>query len=217
MNPNKLWFNSVETDTLCRGGANGPAHPSQMYAINKYMSIRSTKRETFLDYGCGSGTTYEAMGVRTRFIDYTGTDIIPKNIEWDKKTFPDATWVVNTEVNKITQPDKSFDVVYSRHVVDHMRSFEDAMDEHCRVAKELVIVILWYSLNDTDEHIIKNIDYSHVPGGKKYPDEYLNSYSRTKVMDYLNNKEGWELVELTEHYGGQDAGSGDVVIVLKAK
>jgi len=201
MDPSKLWFNTPETDILCRGGDNGPAHVSQLYAIEKYVK----QTDTFLDYGCGSATTFEALSrIGYPMKDYLGLDIIPKNIEWCKQNFPLGHFEVNTQVNKITQPDKSWDVVFSRHVVDHMNSFEDAMDEHCRVARELVLVILWYSLNSTDEHIIKNIDYRHEKDGKLYPDEFLNSYSRKKVMEYLENKEGWEILEVTEHIGKED-------------
>jgi ubiquinone/menaquinone biosynthesis C-methylase UbiE len=218
MDPTKLWFNTPETDTLCRGGTNGPAHPTQIYAIEKYVDTGMS----FLDYGCGSGTTLEAIINYSKdkndfSLDYTGTDVIPKNIEWDKKQWPDFKFVLNTKVNKITQPDKSFDVVFSRHVVDHMECFDCAVDEHCRVAKELVIIILWYSLNEGEEDIIKNIDYRHEPNGKLYPTEFLNSYSRKKVKKYLENKEGWEVIEFTEHLGTESPTGGDTVICLKRK
>ena len=210
MDPTQLWFNTPDTDTLCRGGTNGPAHLSQLYAIRKYVKDGMN----LLDYGCGSATTFEAIktGLPDLKIDYTGTDIIPKNIEWDTKTFPEGKFVVNTEVNKITQSDKSFDVVYSRHVVDHMSGFENALDEHCLVAKKLVIIILWYSLYEGDDHIIKNIDYSHEENGRVYPDEYLNRYSKKKVLEYIDSKEDWKLLELTE-----EVGTHDIVIVLEHK
>ena len=47
MNPEELWFNTPDTHTLCRGGGNGPAHPSQLYAIKKYVE----RGMYFLDYG----------------------------------------------------------------------------------------------------------------------------------------------------------------------
>src|SRR5437667_151849 len=81
-------------------------------------------------------------------------------------------------------PDKSWDVVYSRHVVDHMASFEDALDEHCRVAKKLVIIVLWRPLGNGEEHEIKHI----VDQGKVYENEYTNDYSRKKVLEALAQK-----------------------------
>lgn len=211
MNPEDLWFNTPDTHTLCRAGGNGPQHPSQLYAIKKYVH----PHQSFLDYGCGSATTLEAM-LKTNIPNvssYKGLDIIPKNVEWCKENFKGFNFEVNKKIHAIDQPDKSWDVVYSRHVVDHMRSFEDAMDEHKRVAKELVIVVLWVPFSTKDEHEIKNIDY-RPSGGELFPDEYTNQYSRSKVMNYLKSDPEWELAECTEEVGSEVSGH-DTVIVLK--
>lgn len=217
IDPETLWFHLPDTHTLCRAGGNGPQHPSQLYAIKKYVEpiFRNWGPQYFLDYGAGSGTTYEAFlksDLLPETLIYTGVDIIPKNTQWCKQQFPDADWQVNPSLHKIDQPDKSFDVVYSRHVIDHMKSFEEAMDEHLRVAKELVIVVLWTGLLDGDQHEIKNIvDHRGTPEEKLYPNEYTNNYSRKKVLEYLNNDPEWELLELNENVGGNQ------VIVLKRK
>ncbi len=116
----------------------------------------------------------------------------------------------NTDIHKISFPSRSFDVVYSRHVVDHMDSFERALDEHKRVSRDLVIVVLWVPLGASDEHEIKNI----VDQGKVYEDEYTNSYSKKKVMEYLESDPKWKLIEITEDVGSEVKGH-DTVIVLK--
>ena len=214
VNPEKLWFNTPDVPTLCRGGGNGPNHPSQLYAIKKYV-----KNDTFLDYGAGSGTTFEALR-DDKEIDwfgkpgffYLGLDVIPKNTEWCKGKFGNMFFDYNPSIHKIDQPDKSWDVVYSRHVVDHMNSFEEAMDEHCRVAKKLVIVVLWRPLGAGDEHEIKHI----VDQGYTYKDEYTNDYSRKKVMEWIENKKDFELMELAEGVG-QEVKGFDVCIVLRRK
>ena len=220
INPEELWFNEPDSDTLCRGGGNGPNHPSQLYAILKYVVplYEETKVPVeFLDYGSGSATTLEAIINNckgcpdpTHWIRYMGVDIIPKNTAWCQSVFPGHRFAVNPSIHRIDQPDKSWDVVYSRHVVDHMRLFEEAMDEHKRVAKKLVIVILWVGFSNQDEHEIKNIDY-RPSGGKLYPDEYTNTYSLKKVRAYLQRDPKWELVELNENVGNNQ------VIVLRRK
>lgn len=212
-----LWFNTPDTATLCRGGGNGPAHPSQLYAIRKYVKPGG-EYLSFLDYGCGSGTTWEAIEKEMPELandpgfDYLGVDVIPKNVDWCNETFPNGKFQVNPTLHKIDQEDKSWSVVYSRHVVDHMRSFEEALDEHCRVASKLVIIVLWRPLGSGAEHKIKNI----VDGGKTYPDEYTNDYSKERVLEAIQFKEkdGWRLVELAEGVGKEVKG-WDVVIVLQ--
>lgn len=215
IDPNTLWFNTPDTDTLCRAGGNGENHPSQLYAIKKYVKPGMS----FLDYGAGSATTYEAL-VKAGYpintikdgIFYLGLDIIPKNVEWCKKRFPEGQFKHNPTLHKIDEPNKSWDIVYSRHVVDHMRSFEEALDEHCRVAKRLVIIVLWVPLATGDDHDIKNI----VDQGKVYKNEYTNSYSEKKVMQALHEKihEGWKLKEITKDVGAEVKGH-DTVIVLE--
>lgn len=202
-----LWFNTIDTDTLCRGGANGPAHDSQLYAIEKYVKPGMS----FLDYGAGSGTTYEAILNKWNDMPfkYMGLDVIKKNAEWCNKHFDTNIFFHNEHLHRIDRFDKSFDVVYSRHVVDHMESFEKAMDEHKRVARELVIVILWVPLSNQDNHEIKNIDFRHN-GGELFENEYTNLYSKPKVMEYLKGDSEWELVEFKEKVG-----VNDTIIVLK--
>lgn len=213
INPEKLWFSTPDVATLCRGGGNGPNHPSQLYAIKKYVESGMS----FLDYGCGSATTIEAI-IDWRpddwYLEYMGVDIIPKNIEWCEEKFgqgPGIKFGINKPIHKIEQPDQGWDVVYSRHVVDHMNSFEEAMNEHLRVAKKLVIVVLWRPLGTGDDHEIKHI----IDQGKVYEDEYTNDYSRKKVMEWIESKKPeWELLELAEGVGKEVKG-WDTVIVLK--
>ena len=215
INPEELWFNTPDTHTLCRAGGNGPQHPSQLYAIKKYVKFESPY-PWILDYGSGSATTLEALqkeyGTHPQPFYYVGLDIIPKNVKWCIENFKGNIFKVNKTIHKIDESDKSFDIVYSRHVVDHMESFEKALDEHKRVAKKLVIVILWTGLIDGDEHEIKNIvDQRGLPSEKLYPNEYTNNYSRKKVMEYLNSDPQWELLELNEDIGGNQ------VICLRRK
>lgn len=213
LKPEELWFNTPDSNTLCRAGGNGPNHPSQLYAIRKYVKDDMT----FLDYGAGSGTTLEALetaGLIKIAQNYTGLDIIPKNVTWCQEQWPLHKWKVNKQIHKIDEPDKSYDVVYSRHVVDHMKSFEDAMDEHKRVARKLVIVVLWAGLVDRDTHDIKNIvDQRGLPTEKLFPQEYTNNYSFKLVMDYLVSDPEWQLRELSRDVGSEVSGHDDVIVL----
>lgn len=217
INPDELWFSTPDAPSLCRGGGNGENHPSQLYAVKKYVK----KGMSFLDYGSGSGTTYEALKKAgwelNNVMDglyYLGLDVIPKFTEYCKKTFPEGSFIVNPSLHKIDQEDNSWDVVYSRHVVDHMESFEKALDEHKRVAKKLVIVVLWVPLATSMEHEIKNIVDGPQDNRKTYENEYTNSYSHKKVMDYLVSDPEWKLMEVTTSVGSEVSGH-DTVIVLK--
>jgi ubiquinone/menaquinone biosynthesis C-methylase UbiE len=219
------WFSTPVNDTWCRLGGNGPINVSQLMPLVKYVD----DFDTFLDVGCGSGTTIDALKAIKKKIKYKGVDFIESRVAWLKDKFlpytfgigalPDTTFEVQ-DARHLKEEDQSWDIVWSRHVIDHLDGFEQPMDEQCRVAKKYAICVLWYSLHDGDEHIIKNVIEGPMDNRKTYVDEYLNQYSRKKVKAYLDNKckEGWGLIEFREHisWEGDKLGKGDdTIIVLK--
>jgi len=203
------WFSTPVKETWCRLGGNGPINVSQLMPLVKFTG----DGESFLDVGCGSGTTIDAIDAIKRDVKYKGVDFIESTIEWLRKTYPDREFDVQ-DARDLKEADQSWDIVWSRHVVDHLDSFERTIDEHCRVAKKRVICVLWYSFTDGDEHIIKPI----FDNGRTYEDEYLNNFSRKKVREYLDNKckEGWKLVEYLEDvsWQGDSKGKGDDIIIV---
>jgi ubiquinone/menaquinone biosynthesis C-methylase UbiE len=205
------WFDTPEDDVLCRGGGNGPITVTQIMPLVKFTH----DGESFLDVGCGSGTTIDALQAIKRQVQYKGLDIISHRVKWLQEHYPDRKFEIQ-HATELYEADKSWDTVWSRHVIDHVDSFEKGMDEHCRVAKKRVICVLWYALTDALEHRITHVTYD----GIVYKDEYLNQYSKTKIKEYLDNKckNGWKLSEyLTEvSWQGDRLGKGeDSIIVLE--
>jgi len=205
------WFATPAVETLCRLGGNGAINVTQLMPLVKF----TYDGESFLDVGCGSGTTIDALNAVKRNVKYKGVDFIETTIGWLKERYSPYGFEVQ-DARHLKEKDKSWDVVWSRHVVDHLDDFEQPLEEHCRVAKKRVICILWYGMNDTDEHIIHHI----VEGKKTYEDEYLNEFSRKKVKAYLDKKckEGWNLLEYLEGVtwqGDKDGKGRDTIIVLE--
>ena len=214
------WFSTPENSTWCRLGGNGPMNVSQLMPIVKYVK----DFDHFFDVGCGSGTTLDALKLAGKKVHYKGVDFIESRVKWLKEKYNPYTFGIGgvkedtffevEDARKLNEEDKSWDIVWSRHVVDHMESFENALDEQCRVAKRMVICVLWYSFTDADEHSIKPI----FDNGKTYADEYLNQFSRKKVKVYLEDKckNGWQLLEFREHvsWEGDKEGKGDDTIIV---
>ena len=69
---------------------------------------------------------------------------------------------------------------------------------------------MWVPFSTSDEHQIKNI----VDQGKVYENEFTNSYSEKKVMEYLPGDPEWKLLECTPDVGSEVRGH-DTVLVLK--
>lgn len=199
----KKYFETLVTGSLCRGGGNGPFNPSQMIGLTLVGY-----GESLLDVGCGSATTLECIQKRFSFknIKYKGVDFIKKHIKWCKENFPENKFEVQNALD-LDEGDSSWDVVWARHLVDHLPSFEKTLDELLRVARHKAIVILWRGLVDAEEHQIKNIfEY-----GKTYKNEYTNEYSRKKVLKYLESKYPEWIPHIMENIKPKQ----DVLIYLK--
>ena len=205
------WFSTCDDFNLCRMGLNGPMTVTQIMPLLQWVK----DGQSFLDVGCGSGTTLDALNLIKKKVLYKGVDFIEHRIEWLKKQYPNEQFAVD-DARHLHEKDYSWDVVWSRHVIDHLGEFEQPMEEHCRVAREYVICILWMSLTDLDNHLIKPI----IEQEKTYPDEWTNQYSRKRVQAFLDkkSKEGWEVKEFLEDvtWDGSVKGKGrDTIIVLK--
>jgi ubiquinone/menaquinone biosynthesis C-methylase UbiE len=197
-------------------GGNGPITVTQLMPLIKFTK----DYESFLDVGCGSGTTLDAINAIKRIVKYKGIDIIPHRVEWLKNKYPYYQFNPTTvefavqHAGKLEEEDKSWDTVWSRHVIDHLQDFEKSMDEHCRVAKKRVICVLWYKMTDDDEHKISHVTYD----GVVYEDEYLNQYSKKKVQAYFDNKKDWKVIEYLQDvsWQGDRGGKGqDTIIVME--
>lgn len=214
INSNDRWFATCDDHSLCRVGDNGPITVTQLMPIVKYVN----DGDSFLDVGCGSATTFDALKALKKEVKYKGIDFIDHRIEWCNKTF--GNYFEVGDARKLNEADKSFDIVWSRHVVDHLGDFEQPIDEHCRVAKKMVICVLWMALTDKETHDIKPIVDGPQDARKTYEDEWTNQYSRSRVKAHLEKKcqEGWQLVEFLEDvtWNGSIHGKGrDTIIVLQ--
>lgn len=209
------WFGIHSQPELCRVGGNGPDNTTQIIPIVRYTK----DGESFLDVGCGSGATLDTLIAVKRDVFYKGIDVIETQIEYLKKSYPNFNFEVQ-DGHKPKEKDRSWDTVWSRHVVDHLGDFEGPMDEYCRIANKRVICVLWYSLTDDPNHVIKNIEDGPLDARVTYKDEYLNQYSRERVKKWLENKKnnGWDILEFQEDCVWDMSRNGkgwDVVIILE--
>jgi ubiquinone/menaquinone biosynthesis C-methylase UbiE len=174
-------------------GGNGSAALTQIVPLLRYTN----DGDSFLDVGCGSGTTIDALQKIKRDVKYKGVDFIEKHINWLKGEYPDYEFAVE-DARHLNEADQSWDIVWSRHVIDHLGDFEQAIDEQCRVAKRRVICVLWCDLSDQDEDTLRPIVAGPEDARITYQDEWTNIYSRKKVMKHLENKKGWTIRDFRE-------------------
>jgi SAM-dependent methyltransferase len=122
------------------------AHAQQ----NEVIATHVVPGETVLDAGCGQGVL--ALLLAARGFQVTGMDISVPNIERANmeaaaQGLADKVTFLQGDAEQLPFPDKSFDVVVSSHVLEHVPNFDKGFAELCRVARRRVVVALPTGLN----------------------------------------------------------------------
>ncbi len=157
-----------------------------------------------LDVGCGEGSRLNTLG------GGTGIDINRFAIEQAKKNYPKSDFKL-ASVEKLPFKDKSFNLVYSAFVIEHVQNPEKMLDEMIRVSSKHVVILCpnygapnRRSPVSTENPIIKLVKglfwlpkpeilgWTKVTPRKKY----LNIDDDTTVEPYL-----YSLIRYLEHKG----------------
>lgn len=201
------YFETIETNALCRAGGNGPFHPTQIMGLGFVGD-----NDSMLDLACGGCTTTECLVKMFphKNVDYIGSDFVEKHVKNCQKQYPQFKWKVQDAMN-LDMEDESVDVVWARHIVEHLPSFEKAVDEFLRVAKKRVIINLFTPLTDKKEHKI-----THVSDKGVVYEEYFNLYSREKVFKYLSeiSRLGYQN-RVIENVGIKGRANDTIIIIFK--
>ena len=187
-----------------RGTNDGVNHPTHLYAM-KYVG----PNWSFLDVGCGSGTTYEALKNAHEPVRYMGVDNDIDYIKWCCETFPEVQWDVQDAIC-LKEEDQSWDVIFSRGTIENLPSFEECIREWTRVARKLVIIWFWNGLIEGKTHSIQR----HIYNNTLYP-EHANKYAKDKIIEELKEFPNWKIVELNQHPFKEILQPYDVLIIGK--
>ena len=167
------WNDNISSDKhifyiwICDYDALTKVYSRQHIIDKKYKSI--------LDVGCANATMHTGFSKDNYSIDYTGIDsckyLVKKNINNDIN-------VILGDVNQTIFRDNLFDVVFSRHIVEHQPACEPLLLETIRLAKHEVIHVFFKKPTPATAHII-NYDASL--------NLYHNTYSRFLIEYLLSN------------------------------
>ena len=135
--------------------------------------IYNKKFESIVDLGCATCTMYDGFKKEGFDIEYTGVDSCEHFIELSRAKGVNC---VCSDVRKTPFLDSSFDMVYSRHIIEHQPEFKNYMDETIRLSKKEVLHIFFKNPGETE-----TISYSS--------DDNLfhNTYKKEDIEDYLRN------------------------------
>ena len=136
------------------------------------------KFKTILDAGCGACPEYNGIIDMYPNIKYTGVDITSKLVEYNMSRNINC---VQGSLNNIPFEDSSFDIVHSRHVIEHMSNIENPLNEMIRVASQKVFNVFFIKPNNKLQHKI-TLDNKGTVG-----EVYHNSYSKNLIEKLLRD------------------------------
>lgn len=154
--------------------------PSKVLA-RQYVAMQEYK--SILDCGCGVCTEYYGYKADGYSIQYKGLDATKKLVDLANRNGID---VVHGYLEKMPFQDKSHDIVFIRHILEHLPFYEDALNEAMRVASKEVLVI-WF-LKPTNSKDDK-IDYHSSEN------LFHNVYNLDKLVGFIKSNPRFDSLE----------------------
>jgi len=154
------------------------------YLLKNFVKIK------LLDVGCGTGHQYLTLRKLLPTFEYLGVDKTQKMVDFAKRRFPDADFI-HGDIHDLPFPDRSWPIVYCRHVLAHLPSYKRALTELARVCSDCLIICLLFPLADTTRITVVGDPPDKVPQGA-FSRHYLNVYAREPFMAMLK-EQGFDL------------------------
>lgn len=168
------WENNLSTPEMHKEFSGWLEDSDMSSRTELFNLIESKKIKNVLEIGPGIFTDYNIFFSKKENIQYSSIDITKKIVDSAKKMGINCE---QSSVENIIYPDSSFELVYCRHVMEHLDYYTLALEEMIRVSNKHICIIFWL-LNDNDDIINYN-------GNLKL---YHNNYSKTKIENLLIEK-----------------------------
>jgi SAM-dependent methyltransferase len=116
-----------------------------------------------LEPACGSANDYRFVrqcGI-AKFLDYTGFDLCPRNVENARELFPNVRFETGN-VFEISAPDKSFDLCIVHDLFEHLslEGLHAAVREVCRVTRQ-GLCIGFFQMDEIGDHVVRPFEDYH--------------------------------------------------------
>lgn len=137
--------------------------------------------KSILDCGAGPCSEYYGYKGQKYDIEYKAIDTSENFVS---NAIARGISITNNSIDDIPHEDNSSDVVYVRHVLEHLNDPDKAIKEMIRVAKKEVIIIFFIPPHDADPIIRIGDGIYHNIYNKKKIEDLILSDDKTRCIDW---------------------------------
>jgi len=191
LQPHELWWetNAPDNHVSFAQWLGGPKAQSR---VTMREHVRAKGYKSILDIPAGGCVDFDGLRQDGLNIDYVAMDITPKLI---KQAQARGIKAKLGSIEAIPLADKTFDIAYSRHILEHLEYYEKAIDELIRVAKKEVFITFFIKphaqadvidLREFNDHLL----YHNVYDQEKF-EHYVKANPRVEKIEWedLNPEE----------------------------
>jgi ubiquinone/menaquinone biosynthesis C-methylase UbiE len=144
-------------------------------------NIKELEIKSIADFGCGPCVDYVALKNEGYEFEYLGIDscVHLKEVN-ESKDIP----FINAPVEKTGLGENSYELSYSRHLLEHLPTYKDALKEMIRVSSKYVAHIFF--IKPSDEEDINYWEEENL---------YHNHYKKSDIETYLRRNKKVESFE----------------------
>jgi ubiquinone/menaquinone biosynthesis C-methylase UbiE len=150
-------------------------------------NIKDLEIKSIVDFGCGPCVDYFSLKDEGYEFGYLGVDSCVHLKEYNEsREIP----FLNAPVEKTGLEDDSYELSYSRHLLEHLPTYKDVLKEMIRIASKYVVHIFF--IKPSDEEDINYWEEENL---------YHNHYNKSDIEKYLKrNKKikSFEWMDITD-------------------
>jgi ubiquinone/menaquinone biosynthesis C-methylase UbiE len=171
-------LNNKEKYNEYLGWLGNSSSPSRVFIRE---NIKDLGIKTIADFGCGPCVDYVALKDDGYEFEYLGIDSC---LHLKETNLSKGIKFLNAPVEKTGLDDNSYELAYSRHVLEHLPTYKNALTEMIRVSNKYVVHIFFIKPGEEE-----NINFWEVEN------LYHNTYSKQDIEIFLMNNKKVKKIE----------------------